>query len=171
MSDFCDEESINMVEEFECPYCTTKFQLDLSQEEYETEDEEREMGPEILYQFDIEHECPVCRNLIGIEGYISEYPQGAYNDSNFNIEKLSDINLVSNNDIEYTLEKYFKKDRLSYSNHFEELITDYVDDVESILNKSCDPVIVDDICYYEEEFFNSIIDKFVGSKQAEYLNS
>jgi hypothetical protein len=53
--------------------------------------DERPMGEEITYNFDWEsYECCSCGKIIHISGYICEYPAGAYNYEDINVEKVED---------------------------------------------------------------------------------
>ena len=46
------------------------------------------MGEEITYSFDWEdYECCCCGKIMHISGYICEYPVGAYNYEDINVEK------------------------------------------------------------------------------------
>ena len=52
------------------------------------------MGPETLYEFDFEGECPSCQKAYRVAGYVSEYPQGALNFEKINVtlaEPLGEI--------------------------------------------------------------------------------
>lgn len=68
-----------------CPHCGTQNRIDL--EDYSvTTCDERQMGEEILYQFDVdEYECISCGQRFRISGYISEYPVGAFNSEQIDV--------------------------------------------------------------------------------------
>lgn len=63
----------------ECPYCGNENIIDFS-DDCECYSEERQMGEEITYSFNIEqYSCSSCGKYFHISGYICEYPIGAYN--------------------------------------------------------------------------------------------
>ena len=82
-------EGINLKRLIECPYCTTKHEIDFA-EDCEESSEERQMGSEITYNFNLEYECSICKRKFGIHGYICEYPVGAYNDQQIKIEEYEE---------------------------------------------------------------------------------
>lgn len=70
-----------------CPYCGASNRMDFT-DECELFSEERQMGPEITYSFDIEDcECISCGKQFCVSGYICEYPVGAYNYEDIKVEK------------------------------------------------------------------------------------
>lgn len=50
------------------------------------------MGPDIVYSFNSEdsYECPKCSKVIQIVGWIREYPVGAYDSEDINVEEWED---------------------------------------------------------------------------------
>ena len=69
-----------------CPYCGSSNAIDLS--DYGTGDyeAERQMGVEIQHCFDCEdYACIGCGHSFRVEGYINEYPVGAYNFEEINV--------------------------------------------------------------------------------------
>jgi predicted DNA-binding protein len=84
---------ISLKRVIKCPFCLSQIRIDLEDESQVTCDE-RDMGPETLYEFDFEGECPSCGRTYRVTGYVSEYPQGALNSEKINVkmtEPLSDI--------------------------------------------------------------------------------
>ena len=77
---------ISMRRVIKCPHCGAANAIDLS--DYSTEDctTERQMGSEIQHCFDCEdYECIGCGHTFRVEGYINEYPVGAYNFEEINV--------------------------------------------------------------------------------------
>ena len=53
---------------------------------------ERQMGAEIQHCFDCEgYECIGCGQTFRVEGYINEYPVGAYNFEEINVTEVDDV--------------------------------------------------------------------------------
>lgn len=73
-----DELTLNTERVIECPYCGNAEEMDLS--EGVVSCYEREMGEEILHQYDDEFVCENCGKEFKVRGYISEYPIGVVND-------------------------------------------------------------------------------------------
>jgi len=46
------------------------------------------MGPDLVYSFNSEdcYECPECGHTLKIEGWIREYPMGAYDSEDIKVE-------------------------------------------------------------------------------------
>lgn len=65
-----------------CPHCGHQEEVDLKDYLYDESPSEKEngMGPDIVYSFDSDESyvCPKCNHIIQIEGWIREYPIGAY---------------------------------------------------------------------------------------------
>lgn len=81
-----ETDGISMKRVIKCPHCGAGNAIDLS--DYSTGDyiSERQMGPEIQHSFNCEdYECSVCGYTFRIEGYINEYPVGAYNFEEINV--------------------------------------------------------------------------------------
>ena len=69
----------------DCPHCGSPNRIDLSDDCSESS-YERQMGEEILYEFDIEDcECSSCGKLFRVSGHISEYPVGAFDSEEIKI--------------------------------------------------------------------------------------
>ena len=50
---------------------------------------ERQMGPETIYEFDTEDNyCKNCGRQFRVSGYISEYPMGAFNFEEINVDPI-----------------------------------------------------------------------------------
>lgn len=81
-----ETEGISMKRVIKCPHCGTNNAIDLA--DYSTGEytSERQMGPEIQHCFDCEdYECIECGQTFRIEGYINEYPVGAYDFEEINV--------------------------------------------------------------------------------------
>ena len=81
-----ESDGISMKRVVKCPYCGSSNAIDLS--DYGTGDyeAERQMGVEIQHCFDCEdYECIGCGHAFRVEGYINEYPVGAYNFEEINV--------------------------------------------------------------------------------------
>lgn len=79
-------DGISMKRVIKCPHCGVSNAIDLSN--YSTGDysTERQMGAEIQHSFDCEdYECMRCGHIFRVEGYINEYPVGAYNFEEINV--------------------------------------------------------------------------------------
>ena len=77
-------DGISLKRVVECPHCGASLRIDL-EAECSTTSHERQMGPEILYEFDLEDECDICGGLFRAAGYVSEYPVGALNHENIHV--------------------------------------------------------------------------------------
>lgn len=86
--------SVSLIRTVKCPYCGEELEVDL--EDYETDqssyENENGMGPDIVYSFDSEDniECPTCQNKYQVSGWIREYPVGAYDSEDVNVDELPD---------------------------------------------------------------------------------
>ena len=75
-----------------CPYCSAEQEIDF--EDYlwdETSNDSRfddDMGPDIVYSFNTEdnYECESCGKLFHVEGWIREYPVGAYDSEHIDVQ-------------------------------------------------------------------------------------
>jgi len=61
-----------------CPHCNTLLRVDLENRCNITTND-GQMGPETLYEFELEDTCDYCGGHFLMTGYISEYPAGALN--------------------------------------------------------------------------------------------
>lgn len=85
-----ESDHISLVRIIDCPYCGEGNRIDF-EDDAESWSEERQMGPEITYNFDIEEcECTSCGRAFRASGYICEYPAGAYNSEDIKVEKNDD---------------------------------------------------------------------------------
>lgn len=81
-----------------CPHCSAEQEVDL--EDYmwdETSNEssfEDDMGSDIVYSFDTEdnRECEKCGKVFQVEGWIREYPIGAYDSEHIEVHLMEDCN-------------------------------------------------------------------------------
>lgn len=90
-SEDCDFEDygldhISLQRSIKCPYCGEENIIDF--EDYSSSSsEERRMGPQITYEFDADDlECCSCGKCFRAYGSIWEYPLGAYNYEDINVE-------------------------------------------------------------------------------------
>lgn len=82
-----EDEHISLQRTIACPYCGHIHMMDFS-DEATSSSYERSMGPEIMYEFELEDFiCENCKESFNIRGYICEYPIGCYNYEDINIEK------------------------------------------------------------------------------------
>ena len=87
-----ETDGISMKRVIKCPHCGVSNAIDLV--DYSTGDysSERQMGAEIQHCFDCEgYECIGCGQTFRVEGYINEYPVGAYNFEEINVTEVDDV--------------------------------------------------------------------------------
>jgi len=83
-------DGISLKRAIECPYCGTENNMDFA-DDCETSCEERQMGPQVEYMFDLEDcICDECGKRFRVHGSIWEYPMGAYNYEDIDVEALAD---------------------------------------------------------------------------------
>ncbi len=83
------ENSINLKRVVKCPYCDSGNKVDFTDCCSETVDEDRQMGEEITYSFDLKTvKCMKCGQIFRIQGFICEYPPGIFNYEEINVTKL-----------------------------------------------------------------------------------
>lgn len=82
-------DGISLVRAVKCPSCGGLNRIDLRDESEATSDE-RQMGPEILYEFDYEETCTICERSFRVSGYISEYPAGALNHEEIKVTPIEE---------------------------------------------------------------------------------
>lgn len=81
-------EGISLERIVDCPYCSSKNKIDLV-DECDESSYERQMGPETIYKFDTEDNyCKNCGRQFRVSGYISEYPMGAFNFEEINVDLI-----------------------------------------------------------------------------------
>lgn len=85
-----EDEHVSLKRTIDCPYCGHTHMMDFT-DECEESSYERSMGPEVMYEFDIEDcFCEKCGKQFSVKGYISEYPMGCYNHEDIDVEKVED---------------------------------------------------------------------------------
>ena len=90
IEDMFDYQTVPFGREVVCPCCGYKAEVDL--EDYlcneSSYEKENGMGPDMVYEFDSEesYKCPKCSHILRITGWIREYPIGAYDSDDFEIE-------------------------------------------------------------------------------------
>lgn len=86
-----------------CPHCGHEENVDLEDFMYDESSYEKEngMGPDLVYSFNSEdcYECPECGHTLKIEGWIREYPMGAYDSEDIKVEDTSCLKKFE--DVEY----------------------------------------------------------------------
>ena len=88
-----DMGGISLKRVVKCPYCNSGNGIDFSDYSSESVDRERQMGDEITYNFDVEnYKCASCSKVFQIEGFICEYPVGAFNYEEINIIENEEYN-------------------------------------------------------------------------------
>ena len=93
--DYMDE-AISFLREIACPYCKAPQELDLEDylwdETSNPDESDNCMGPDMVYSFDSEenYHCDCCGELFRIEGWIREYPMGAYDSEDVNVEVIEE---------------------------------------------------------------------------------
>lgn len=84
--------SVSLIRKVQCPYCGEEPEFDLEDFQYDQSSDEKEngMGPDIVYSFDSEDstECPSCKKKFRIYGWIREYPVGAYDSEQIDVDKI-----------------------------------------------------------------------------------
>lgn len=85
---------VSLIRNIQCPYCGEVLEIDLEDFQYDQSSYENEngMGPDIVYSFDSEDniECPACIRKYQVSGWIREYPEGAYDSEEIDVERLPD---------------------------------------------------------------------------------
>ena len=80
---------ISLKRVIDCPHCGHSSMIDLADYETSSSSTERPMGPDVLHEFDCDdYECAGCGRSFRITGYISEYPLGAYEHEEINVEAI-----------------------------------------------------------------------------------
>ncbi len=88
--DIWGEYGISLQRVVECPYCGKAKRVNFSDVSYSSVDENRPMGEETTYEFDTEFGCGYCKRDFHVEGYICEYPPGAFNSEKINVSKIDE---------------------------------------------------------------------------------
>ena len=85
---------VSLSRNIRCPHCGKVTAVDLDDYVYDQSSDENEngMGPDIVYSFDSEdnYECAECGRLVRINGWIREYPIGAYDSESISINRRED---------------------------------------------------------------------------------
>ncbi len=85
---------VSLIRSICCPHCGAEYEVDLEDYMYDQSSDEKEngMGPDIVYSFNSEdsYECPDCGTVIRIEGWIREYPMGAYDSEDTTVDEWED---------------------------------------------------------------------------------
>jgi DNA-binding transcriptional MerR regulator len=97
VNDVYDYRPVPLMRIVKCPLCSADQEVDL--EDYlwdETSNEnsfDNDMGPDIMYSFDTEDncECEKCGEVFRVEGWIREYPIGAYDSEHIEVHLMEDF--------------------------------------------------------------------------------
>lgn len=85
---------VSLIRNICCPHCGEEYEVDLEEYIYDQSSYEKEngMGADIIYSFNSEdsYECPNCSAIIQIDGWIREYPVGAYDSEEITVEEWED---------------------------------------------------------------------------------
>jgi len=81
--------AVPLVRCIRCPHCKEEHDVDLEEYLSDQSSDECGMGPDIVSYFDSgdEYECPECGTSIHIEGWIREYPEGAWDSEDLTIKQ------------------------------------------------------------------------------------
>lgn len=94
IDDESQDEHISMVRTIQCPECLIEFDLDLEDYIQNSSSFEKDngMGPDLVHSIDTEYSyrCPYCDKIIRVSGWIREYPLGAYDSEEIDIEVIDD---------------------------------------------------------------------------------
>lgn len=84
--------AVPLLRSIQCPHCEEEHKVDLEEYLSDQSSDEGGMGPDIVYYFNSgdEYECPECGTIIHIEGWIREYPEGAYDSEDITIKQQED---------------------------------------------------------------------------------
>ena len=91
-NDEFEDDGLDFERTIECPCCHNKITVDLSDYEYDTSSYENEngMGPDCVYSFDSGEEiiCDKCGAILNVSGWIREYPLGAYDSEDIDVDVI-----------------------------------------------------------------------------------
>lgn len=91
-NDYYEPDGISLKRIVDCPYCGAANRIDL-EDECDVSTDERSMGTEAVYEFDTTaFDCEKCGETFRVRGYINEYPMGAFNFEEINVEKYDEDN-------------------------------------------------------------------------------
>lgn len=91
-----DECVISFIREIECTYCKCLQEVDLEDflwdETSNPDESDNRMGPDMVYSFgsDESYCCEACGKVIRIEGWIREYPIGAYDSEEIYVDSVEE---------------------------------------------------------------------------------
>lgn len=90
--DLYGDEGVSLTRSIECPYCHENQEIDLEDYLYDESSYEKEngMGPDMVYSFDSEDSCECCKcgKIFRVSGWIREYPMGAYDSEDIDVEPV-----------------------------------------------------------------------------------
>lgn len=96
IDDECEngDEGISFIRTIQCPECAIEFEVDLAEYVYDVSSFEKDscMGPDAVHSFDSEAncKCPYCGKILHIEGWIREYPIGAFDSEEIDVNTFED---------------------------------------------------------------------------------
>lgn len=88
--------AVPLTRSIKCPCCGAVHEIDLEEFLYDETSNpsisDNDMGPDIVYSFDTEDNlrCEQCGKGIRVEGWIREYPIGAYDSEHINVESVNE---------------------------------------------------------------------------------
>lgn len=89
-SKYIDDGLINLERIVQCPYCSFDNIIDV-EDISDISNCERGMGPETLYEFDVDDiKCQNCRRIFRVYGFVSEYPQGSCEKEEIKVEGIAE---------------------------------------------------------------------------------
>ncbi|MDE1549835.1 MerR family transcriptional regulator [Jeotgalibaca caeni] len=95
--DLYDYYPVSSLRIVKCPHCTANQEIDfedyLWDETFNESHSDNDMGSDIIYSFDTEDNylCRKCGNGFRVEGWIREYPVGAYDSENIEILVMEEL--------------------------------------------------------------------------------
>jgi len=83
---------VPLMRTIKCPHCSVEKEVDLEDYLLDETSNENSMGPDIMYSFDTEDNCKCkkCGKVFRVEGWIREYPIGAYDSEHIEVHLMED---------------------------------------------------------------------------------
>jgi len=121
--------------ELQCEHCENAFHIDASDLDIDqVSADERQMGPEILYEGAVELNCPKCGGYIQVKYEASEYPIGIPNYSDTHAEGARIVQGFEDIDVSLQDEIYsFKEESNFYLPEEKRIITDLHSSVAQLI--------------------------------------
>ena len=96
MDEYEDTHPISLIRTITCPACGARLAVDLEDylwdETCHEDGSDNGMGADMVYSFDSDDacRCDTCGKLLRVSGWIREYPVGAYDSENIDVEPQED---------------------------------------------------------------------------------